>query len=143
MRMDEGKSQAPLHEQQKRNGAARKAGWGIDTPEKRPGVPLRPKEVPAAGAHTPTRRQAKKQPVTKRMEIDEVTPVFSNVAPPKGLSGVIRRFAYTFPEHLARKWLLLLVADKVDVLEHRLRARWPLVAGLAGWFAFRQWRSHA
>src|SRR5256885_15019553 len=58
--------------------------------------------------------------VTKRMEIDLLTPVFSTALRPKGLSGVIRRMAYRIPESHARHWATLMLADRVDVLEHRV-----------------------
>src|SRR3954469_8217561 len=58
--------------------------------------------------------------VTKRMELDRLTPVFSTALPPKGLSGVVRRIAYQIPESHARHWATLMLADKVDVLEHRI-----------------------
>jgi hypothetical protein len=58
--------------------------------------------------------------VTKRMELDRLTPVYSTALPPRGLSGLLRRIAYNIPESHARHWATLLLADRVDVLEHRV-----------------------
>jgi ParB-like chromosome segregation protein Spo0J len=59
--------------------------------------------------------------VTKRMELDRLTPVFSTALRPTGLSGFIRRIAYDIPESHARHWATLMLADRVDVMEHRLK----------------------
>jgi hypothetical protein len=37
-----------------------------------------------------------------------------------GLSGAVRRMAYTVPEHRARRWMLLLAADRMEWLGWRL-----------------------
>jgi hypothetical protein len=44
--------------------------------------------------------------------------VVGTAEPLSGLSGALRRFAYSIPEHEARHWMLLLAADRVDVVEH-------------------------
>jgi hypothetical protein len=108
----------------------------------RPGVPMRPEEIFAApGAHVPVRPQEAHQRLTKRKALPRMTPVFGTAQPPQGLSGLLRRLAYRIPEHLARHWLLLVFADRVDVAEHRLRRGWPvLAAALAGGLALRRWR---
>ena len=51
------------------------------------------------------------------------TPVFGTAQPPRGLSGRLRRAAYGIPDHFARHWMLLILADRVDVLESRVRRR--------------------
>jgi hypothetical protein len=71
-------------------------------------------------------RQTAEVKVFKRRGLDELTPVFGTAQPPHGLSGVLRRIAYHVPEHRARHWALLLMADRIDVLE----SRW---AGQAFW----------
>jgi hypothetical protein len=47
----------------------------------------------------------------------------------RGLSGLLRRAAYRIPDWKARHWLLLLFADRVDVVESKLRLRNLLVGG--------------
>jgi hypothetical protein len=55
----------------------------------------------------------------RRKGLDRLTPVYGTAQPPRGVSGLMRRLAYTRPEHEARHWALLLAADRVDVLEGR------------------------
>jgi len=47
-----------------------------------------------------------------------IPPVYGTAQPPRGLSGVLRDSAYQYPSHKARHWLILMLADRVDVLEH-------------------------
>jgi hypothetical protein len=49
-----------------------------------------------------------------------VTPVFGAAQPLRGLSGAIRRYAYTFSEGRTAHWMLLMAGDRVDVLESRV-----------------------
>jgi hypothetical protein len=64
-----------------------------------------------------------------------LTPVFGTSTPPRGLSGQLRAVAYRSPTWKARHWLTLMLADRVDALEHRLRrAPVGLFAALAGAF---------
>lgn len=98
-------------------------GWGVDGDlGARPGVPMLLKPQPRGGAHwkQPERQPPPDFPVLKRAELDELTPAFGTAAPPRGLSGVLRRVAYAIPENRVRHVMLLLVADRVDVLESRL-----------------------
>jgi hypothetical protein len=58
----------------------------------------------------------------KSTEHKFLTPVFGTAQPLHGLSGVIRRYAYTFSEGQTAHWLLLIAGDRVDVLESRITA---------------------
>ena len=101
-------------------------GWGVDgDPERRPGVPMLLRPEVRGGAHweQPERQPPPAVPVLKRASLDELPPVFSTALPPKGLSGLLRRKAYAIPEYEMRHVLLLLLADRVDVVEERLRHR--------------------
>jgi hypothetical protein len=51
-----------------------------------------------------------------------LTPVFGTICPPKGLSGVVRRYAYRLSEGRVAHWVLLMVADRLDVIESGLKA---------------------
>jgi hypothetical protein len=107
-------------------------GWGVDgDPRNRPGVPMLLKPPVRKGAHweTPERQPPPDFPVLKRVELDELTPTFGTAAPPRGLSGRMRRRAYEIPEHLVRRVMLLLMADRVDVVESRLRGHPGRVLG--------------
>jgi hypothetical protein len=99
-------------------------GWAVDgDPKNRPGVPMLSRPEVREGAHwdKPERQRPPDVPVLKRKELKELTPAFGTAVPPKGLSGLLRRTAYDIPEHLVRHVLLLLLADRVDVLESRFR----------------------
>ena len=97
-------------------------GWGVDLdPKDRPSYP---KEVMAdTGARWDfPERQPQRSPREKSTEHKFVTPVFGTAQPLRGLSGAIRRYAYTFSEAQTAHWLLLMAGDRVDVLESRLEA---------------------
>jgi hypothetical protein len=61
------------------------------------------------------------QPVTvdvfQSIERPSMTRVFGTSTPPRGLSGLVRQFAFKFSEADARHWLSLIVADRVNVVE--------------------------
>ncbi|GAA3334805.1 hypothetical protein GCM10020358_00650 [Amorphoplanes nipponensis] len=104
---------------------ARIPGWGVDLdPRDRPAVPKERLDPALAGApgEFPA-RQPEEQPRERSIEHAELTPVFGTSCPPKGLSGVIRRYAYgQYSEGRAAHWLLLLAADRVDTVESTLRS---------------------
>jgi hypothetical protein len=50
-------------------------------------------------------------------ERPNVTAVFGTSAPPSGLSGMIRRYAFKYSEASFAHWLPLLLADRVNVVE--------------------------
>jgi hypothetical protein len=64
-------------------------------------------------------RQRPDRRVTRRRELRQLTPVFSSAIPPRGLSGVLRRTAYAIPETRPKHFMMLMLADRVDVMEHR------------------------
>jgi hypothetical protein len=104
---------------------ARIPGWGADlNREDRPAVPQERFDPEFGGAHWEfPERQPERWPRERSIEHKFLTPVFGTSCPPRGLSGKIRRFAYArYSEGRAAHWLLLLGADRVDVLESRLRA---------------------
>ena len=99
---------------------ARVPGWGVDLdPANRPSVPRERFDPSLAGAHwTYPEEQPEKWPRERSIEHGQLPPVFGTSCPPKGLSGVIRKLAYRrYSEGQSAHWLLLLAADRVDVLE--------------------------
>ena len=87
---------------------------------------------PRAGAQAPIEPQRTGKPVTHAHGgLPKMPPVYGTSIPPRGLSGVLRKVAYGYPDHWVRHWMVLLVADRVDVWEHRLRRGLPVTAGLA------------
>jgi hypothetical protein len=104
---------------------ARIPGWGADLdPRDRPSVPKEKFDSDFSGAHWEfPERQTEKWPRERSIEHKFLTPVFGTSCPPKGLSGVIRNYAYKrYSEGRAAHWLLLLASDRVDVMESTLRS---------------------
>jgi hypothetical protein len=104
---------------------ARIPGWGVDLdPRDRPSVPQERFDPGLSGAHWDfPERQPEKWPRERSIEHKFVTPVFGTSCPPRGISGMMRKAAYKkYSEGRAAHWLLLLAADRVDVLENRLRS---------------------
>ena len=90
-------------------------GWGVDRDiESRPGYPL-----------------------IQEWRVDHDTlqgeNAWKQTVPPKRLSGRLRHVAYGIPTHKTRRWMLLLLADRVDAIESKLTARnLLLTAGAIG-----------
>ncbi|MCU1381869.1 MAG: hypothetical protein JWL71_566 [Acidobacteria bacterium] len=101
---------------------ARIPGWGVDLdPADRPSYPK--ERFEDTGAHWDfPERQPQLYPREKSTEHKFMTPVFGTAQPLRGMSGAIRRFAYTYSEGQTAHWLLLLAGDRVDVLESRVEA---------------------
>ncbi|HWE31199.1 MAG TPA: hypothetical protein VHB97_24500 [Polyangia bacterium] len=86
-------------------------GWGVDrNPQNRPGYPLEQE---------------------RHVGFDTVqgVPPYTDTVPLKGLSGIIRRAAYAVPDWKPRRWMMLMLADRIDVIESKLTPRNLLVAG--------------
>jgi len=104
---------------------ARIPGWGVDLdPKDRPSVPREVFDPGLSGAHWDfPERQEEKWPRERSIEHMFLTPVFGTSCPPKGLSGVMRKYAYrAFSEARAAHWLVLIAADRVDALESHVRS---------------------
>jgi hypothetical protein len=95
-------------------------GWGVDlNPADRPSYPKEKTEE--IGAHWDfPERQPELAPRERSTEHKFLTPVFGTAQPLKGLSGIIRRYAYTFSEGQTAHWMLLIAGDRVDILESRI-----------------------
>jgi len=104
-------------------------GRGVDLdPSQRPGVPMELEPQPLPGSQMPIEPQHSAYPVFTHGGKQKMPPVFGTAAPPKALSGVLRKVAYHYPDHWARHWMLLMVADRVDSWEHNFRRALPLAA---------------
>src|SRR3954471_16416314 len=104
---------------------ARIPGWGADLdPKDRPSVPKLQFHDDLTGAHWEfPERQQENWPRERSIEHEMLTPVFGTSCPPKGLSGVIRKYSYRrFSEGRAAHWLLLIAADRVDAWESHARS---------------------
>lgn len=113
-------------------------GRAVDlSPRERPGVPMEyaPHALTAAAPrHLEQQRQRRGQ--VQRVGLRQMTPVFGTGQPLRGVSGLVRRLAYSIRETKARHWMILLLADRVDVLERRLaklaKVAAIVPAGIAG-----------
>jgi hypothetical protein len=108
-------------------------GWGIDLPrENRPGYPKEnDPPQPMGNAHWIEPEQQVSGDLSVKDALRPVTPAYGTVVPPRGLSGAMRRLAYEIPPYKARRWMLLLLADRVDVLEHNVAPLATLLGGAA------------
>ena len=94
-------------------------GWGADLDRAdRPAVPMErmPPRLEGARLAEPT-QQTLTVEVLHSVEKPGITPVFGTSNPPRGLSGWMRRRAFRRSESDIRHWMMLLAADRVDVVE--------------------------
>ncbi|HYK00856.1 MAG TPA: hypothetical protein VE974_03815 [Thermoanaerobaculia bacterium] len=94
-------------------------GWGADLdPANRPMVPRElPSDVTTVRGNVGA-RQVPTEKVHVSIEHPDLTPVFGNSCPPHGLSGMLRDYAFQFGEASNRHWMTLILADRVDMVEH-------------------------
>ena len=99
--------------------AAEIAGWGSDVdPQTRPGVPRdKAPDIGAEHLYIDITRQKPPHRIHKSTEHGQLTPVFGTSCPPKGLSGRIRDAAYHLSEGRLVRWMALMFADRVDMVE--------------------------
>lgn len=99
--------------------AATIAGWGSDVdPKSRPGVPRdKAPDIGAEHLYIDITRQEPPHRIHKSTEHAQLTPVFGTSCPPKGLSGRIRDMAYRLSEGRPSRWMALMFADRVDMVE--------------------------
>jgi hypothetical protein len=94
-------------------------GWGADLDHKnRPAVPMErtpPRYTPAGMVTPPAQEQHVEVLVSN--ERPGITQLHGTVQPPSGLSGMLRRAAFKFSENDIRHWLILLGADRINVVE--------------------------
>jgi len=96
------------------------AGWGSDLdPAVRPGVPR--DKAPDIGVEhlypAGIPQQVPRTRIHKSTEHGRLTPVFGTACPPRGLSGWLRDVGYRYSEGRMARWLTLMAADRVDVVE--------------------------
>jgi hypothetical protein len=93
--------------------------WGVDLDRrKRPAVPMERTPPRLEGVHWDRpAQQPRTVEILHSVERPGITPVFGTSVPPSGLSGWIRRRAFRRSESDLRHWMLLLLADRVNVVE--------------------------
>jgi len=94
-------------------------GWGADLDHaNRPAYPKERTPPRLEGVHwDQPEQQARTVEILHSNERPGLTPVFGTTVPPTGISGNMRRFAFRFSENDIRHWLLLLAADRVNMVE--------------------------
>lgn len=96
-------------------------GWGVDKdPANRPGIPREQNQenVLSPNHHLPIKsKQTPRQPVELTLERNEITPILGDVVPTPPLSGSLRKFAFRYSEDALRHWMILLLADRVNMVE--------------------------
>ncbi|MGY1773576.1 hypothetical protein [Blastococcus sp. SYSU D00813] len=100
--------------------------WGVDLdPADRPSVPKLQWQEGFSGAHweVPDQQPERHGPREHSIEHAAVTPVFGTAQPLHGVSGAIRRLAYSrFSEARLAHWLLLVAGDRVEATGAHLRS---------------------
>jgi hypothetical protein len=95
-------------------------GWGIDADVKNdPTYPMKHRTDEEQLGYSwvrPTQQPIDRE-VLHSIERPNVTAVFGTSVPLRGLSGMIRRYAFKFSESTYAHWLPLLLADRINVVE--------------------------
>ncbi len=96
-------------------------GWGADLDRRqRPGIPM--EHMPPRLDHVPDPEpQHSHVEILQSIERAGITPVYGTSIPPSGLSGWIRRRAFRHSENNLRHWMMLMMADRVNVVEGLLQ----------------------
>jgi hypothetical protein len=94
-------------------------GWGADLDHaNRPAYPMERMPARPIGVHwEQPEQQVQTVKVFQSNERPNMTPIFGTTVPPKGFSGILRAAGFKFTENDIRHWLLLLFADRVNVVE--------------------------
>lgn len=107
--------------------------WGVDLDmARRPGVPMERAPQPFPNTQFPIERQPGQSAVPMHGRPNKtMPPVFGTSTPMHGLSGMIRRAAYSLPDHKPTHWLMKMFADRVDSMGYRAKKLLPVVLPLA------------
>ena len=95
-------------------------GWGIDAdPRNDPTYPMKQRNNGEHLGYTwqrPTQQKGDVE-VLHSNERPSVSAVYGTSVPPKGISGMLRRFAFGYSESHYGHWLPLMLADRIGVVE--------------------------
>jgi hypothetical protein len=95
-------------------------GWGIDANRNNdPTYPIKKRNNAEHDGYTWERpaQQQETSEILKSVERPNLTAVYGTSNPPSGLSGLLRRLAYKYSESSYGRWLPLIIADRIDVVE--------------------------
>ena len=117
-------------------------GWGVDAdPTNDPTYPMKRRNNGEHAGYSWERppQQPIDVEVLHSIERPNVSAVFGTSTPPAGLSGMLRRFAFTYNESNYGHWLPLMLADRIGVFEGILddlkRGHVPNIFAERGWKA--------
>lgn len=120
-------------------------GWGIDAnTQNDPTYPIKNRTNEEHKGYTWERpaQQPVDIEVLKSNERPNVSAVFGTAAPPSGLSGKIRRYAFKYSESQYRHWLPLILADRINecegIMDDLKRGHVPNIFVERGWTA--EWK---
>ena len=94
-------------------------GWGADLDHAdRPAYPMErmPARLEGDHSHAPA-QQVQTVEILQSIKRPSITPIFGSPNPPWGMSGMLRRVAFKYSENDLRHWMLLLLADRVNMVE--------------------------
>jgi hypothetical protein len=131
------------------NHRDRIVGWGYDLArENRPGVPMNrhpPRPIGTPHWSEPSQQQTDRASLVSATR--EITPVYASTGKPRGLSGLVRQVAYRTPEYRPRRWLMLMLADRIDAIEHDVTRASLVLAGagllIMGWLTISRRRARS
>ncbi|MEN9938297.1 MAG: hypothetical protein RLZZ387_4876 [Chloroflexota bacterium] len=121
------------------------AGWGVDAnPKNDPTYPIKQRTDAEHAGYSWDRPE--QQPATVEVlhsiERPDLTAVFGTSSPPSGLSGMIRRAAFTYSESSYAHWVPMILADRVNMVEGIVddlaHGRIPNIPEELGWKA--EWK---
>ena len=120
-------------------------GWGVDAdPANDPTYPMRHTEDQQTRGLNWVRpaQQTPEVEILQSIEHNRMPAVVGTSTPPRGLSGAIRRYAFRRSESDWWHWLMLMGADRINVVEGVVqdlaRAKLPNIPGEMG--ARAEWR---
>lgn len=115
-------------------------GWGADMdPKNDPTYPIKKRTDEEQLGYTWERPslQPVEVEILKSVERPNITAVFGTSSPPSGLSGMLRRMAFKYSESDYRRWLPLVMADRIGVYEGILddfsKGHIPNIPAERGW----------
>ena len=94
-------------------------GCGADLDHaNRPAYPMERTPPRLEGVHwNEPAQQPESVKILHSTERPGLTPIFGTTVPPSGISGRLREVAFKFSENDIRHWMLLLFADRVNMVE--------------------------
>ena len=102
------------------NDVNKTIGWGVDAdPQDQPAYPMKIRtqdDNRGMNWERPPLQEPKVE-ILQSIERPSLSAVFGTTNPPRGLSGMLRRFAFRYSESSYAHWMPLLLADRINVIE--------------------------